>query len=392
MRPFWRAFVFVARLLVGLASILAFVGWYWGLRAAQRDQFWGWLWAPVTSMSTGSRVLGAWVLLAASLSILALLMFRPLLYLWTVTLAAITHQAPVDYASSFAEVGLTRSRQGRFWSAEAYFRLALAMKEAVRGSAHKGTANTVANLGKVMQRQGRHRSAVRMYRRALTTKEAACGPRDSSLVPTLVSLAFTLYSLGEYEEAEETATRALDIARGSQQEQLIARTTHQFARILMLRGKLGEAHSAFRRAVNMRIKLNGPGSHKTASSQYRWGQNYRLRGQYGEALRLQLAAAKVLRKAGSPQEFSHCLGEIAKTLRDAGRFRMAVLIARYRLAFALRSFAATSPELQVCQQALVEVLRALSTPDALREAEELARQSARIPGIRRRLAVELEAE
>jgi hypothetical protein len=384
VNPFARATTQVVRLLIGLASVLGFAGWYWGLSSAQRAQFLSWISTPLTSTFGRLGVPVGYVLVAAVGILLAVLMFRPLVFVLTSLLGALAHQTPIDYAGGLGELGLTKMRQGHYRSSEAYFRIALAMKKAVAGPDHRETATTTANLAKVMQRQGRYRRAVRLYQRALKIKEQAVGPRDASLVPTMVSLAFTLHSLGRDEEAETTIRKALDVARVTEREQLIAGTMHQLSRILMLRGKHGEAHAEFKKTVAMRIKLNGASSPQTATTQYRWGQNFRLRGLYGEALHLQLPAARVLRSAGSPYEFSQCLGELSATLRRARRPRLALRIARYRVVRVESTFSPAHPQVQASRQALIETLRAVSTPEALREAERLARTSALIPTYRGR--------
>lgn len=379
MKAFWRGAGLLARLLLGAISLVAAIGWYWQLGDTQRALFTAWLTGAAASAPARTIAIGGWPLLVAAALLMAFLVARPFTYVVTLVLALLAHQKPLDYAGSIADVGLARMRRGQYLSSELCFRVALAMKLAVAGRRHMGTATTMANLGKNLQRQGRYGASIRWCERANALRESLRGPDDPSLVPTLISLAFTLKAHGRYPEAKQVIDRAVRVARHAERPQLVANTLHQQARILMLTGDLSEAHTVFKKAVAARATLDGGTGPQTASTEFRWGQNYRLRGKYREAAQLQLKAARVLRASGNKAEFNSCLGELCQTLRGQRRPKLGLLIARYRSRFAHDTWGPGTPQSRDADAALIVALRAVNTSESLTEAEAMARQMALLP-------------
>jgi tetratricopeptide (TPR) repeat protein len=185
---------------------------------------------------------------------------------WTGTLIA-GLAAVVGYGQSEAGAGIGPAtelcRSGCRAEAAAMYRRAV---ESERAAAHpdpRRIAGWLNELGIVWRRLGRHAEAESAYRESLAVAEQAFGAADPAIAAILTNLAELERLEGRLDEAQESAQRGLAI----RQERLapdsleIAETLNNLGAILAQRRDFQGAADRYRRALSICEHLPGGGAH-----------------------------------------------------------------------------------------------------------------------------------
>ena len=158
-------------------------------------------------------------------------------------------------------------RQGRLAEAVAAGRDALAVAERSFGPEHQATGDAMIHLGDhVRDIEQDVAAAERLYRRGLEVMTRRLGENSTRLVHGLNSLASLLGGQNS-NEAEQLFRRALAIrqsATGPDNPQ-VAEQVHRLASELARQGRLSEAETLARQALDISIRLLGP-RHQTVTS------------------------------------------------------------------------------------------------------------------------------
>jgi tetratricopeptide (TPR) repeat protein len=110
-------------------------------------------------------------------------------------------------------LALVYRAQGLYAAAEPLCQRALALAEGSHGPEHPATAGVVGNLLTVYLAQGRYGEAAPLFQRSVTLKERLLGPRHPDLVSSLNNYAALLRKLEKEPEAAAWEARARAISR-----------------------------------------------------------------------------------------------------------------------------------------------------------------------------------
>jgi CHAT domain-containing protein/Tfp pilus assembly protein PilF len=143
---------------------------------------------------------------------------------------------------------------GKYADAVARDEQALALREAVLGSAHPDVARSLDQLGLHSLLQGKLVRAEQLLQRALVIQEAAFGQNHPDIAQTLTHLATLHHRLELYERAEPLYARALAIREAAfgDNHLLVAESLHHLGTIYSTQGLPARAEPLFLRALAIR--------------------------------------------------------------------------------------------------------------------------------------------
>ena len=147
--------------------------------------------------------------------------------------------------------GLRAYYSGRYEEAVTYFREALEIAEARRGSDDPSLARELNNLAEAYRLSGRYEEAEALYERALALDEKRIAVEPDAMATTLNNLALLYRAQGRLEEASRLFSRALALferALGPGHPN-VAKTLNNMAVLELARGRPDRALLLVRRAL-----------------------------------------------------------------------------------------------------------------------------------------------
>ena len=158
---------------------------------------------------------------------------------------------PRDPLLRAEEAGIRAYHAGRYEEAITYFRKALEIAEARRGTDDPTLARELNNLAEAYRLSGRYEEAEKLYRRALALDEKRVAMEPDAMATTLNNLALLYRAQGRLEEASRLFSRALALfekALGPGHPN-VAKTLNNMAVLELARGRPDRALLLVRRAL-----------------------------------------------------------------------------------------------------------------------------------------------
>ena len=187
-----------------------------------------------------------------------------------------------DTAASLNNLGFWLKARGDHVQAEARYREALQMREALLAAlqraparthkqlveAHDALAQTKNNLAALFRATKRLDQAQRYYREALDERRRWLGDDHPQVAKLFNNLGKFFQDRGNYAEAERHLRESLRMLRAGlgDEHHFIARALDSLAEVLFLRAQFDEAESTCRQALAMRRKLLGDDHPRVAES------------------------------------------------------------------------------------------------------------------------------
>lgn len=143
--------------------------------------------------------------------------------------------------------------------AEALYREALPIQEAVLGDSHPRLVHVLGSLAEVLDQQERWDEAEALLRRSLAIRERAWGVHHSNTAAGLDGLAGHMFRRGDYRQAESLLRRSLELWKETMgpEHQTVAAALMTLGRTLTELHRYDEADSVFIEAERLRIRASG---------------------------------------------------------------------------------------------------------------------------------------
>ncbi|RYZ44091.1 MAG: tetratricopeptide repeat protein [Myxococcaceae bacterium] len=176
---------------------------------------------------------------------------------------------------------------GRYADAIAWGERAVALREAVHGSAHPEVARCLDRLGFHLLLQGNPVRAEPLFLRALAIQEAALGPNPLDVAQTLSHLARIYAAQHLNARAESFFLRALAIQEAAlgQHHPLVAESLHGLARNYVDQQLTARAEPLLLRALAIQEAALGPNHLDVAQTLNTLGESYSGQGEQAEPAR-----------------------------------------------------------------------------------------------------------
>jgi serine/threonine protein kinase len=229
-----------------------------------------------------------------------------------------------DVARSLSDVGEALRKQSRYDEAEPLFVEALAMQRELLGNSDPEVARTLYRLGMIHTRQQQGTKAEPLFREALVIfrqhpSEDLRGPLDQ--------LGLSLARQGKYAEAESIADECVALCRklAPLGDPLLAGALYHVGLSFRWQGKHVEAEPYLREALEIRRKQLPRDHEDTLWSIYALASSLIACNRNDEAAPLVDEFVRLAEgKAHMRDWIRRLIGDRAKSLRQAGRFREAV--------------------------------------------------------------------
>lgn len=158
-----------------------------------------------------------------------------------------------------ANEGLEAFQEGRHGDAERLLSAELARLERQEPGT-LAVARAMVDLAELYRGQARFEEAEALFRRAIALLEALPGAPARALVRPLNSLALVYRAQGRYAQAEPLCQRALALAEGSHgpEHPATASVVGNLLTVYLAQGRYGEAAPLFQRSVTLKERLLGP--------------------------------------------------------------------------------------------------------------------------------------
>ena len=273
-----------------------------------------------------------------------------------------------------ARLGAVLNDMGVMAEAERLFRHARPIVAAETGLQSEEYLHLIMNLGTSLLRQGDALGAEALVREALDSATAAFGESHELTLTALNSLATVLWEQNRITDTEEVLRRIVEVEqkRGLQTTAAFVHMDN-LAFVLTARGKLDEAESMHRRALEGFRALLGEGSPHTLIAMRNLADLHFNRGEIDEAAELASKALAIERaQQGESQRLVNALNDLGKYRRAQGRYEEALELIREAVERSSRISGAENPETLNARSNLCRALVAMERfDDARREHAEL---------------------
>ena len=192
--------------------------------------------------------------------------------------------------------------QGKLAEAEPLYRESLEMRQGIYGAGHPQALLVLHSLGALQRRMGRPAEAAAIHREVLALRRKAHGPSHPNVAVSLNALAVALRDVGQTREAESRFREALPIFREAKHP-VHGLCAFELGRLLMAAGRLVEAETLLKEALDVRTAKEGETSVPADESRLGLGLLNAARGRRDEARGLIAPALERLRaaNAGEPR-------------------------------------------------------------------------------------------
>ena len=273
-----------------------------------------------------------------------------------------------------ARLGAVLNDMGVMAEAERLFRHARPIVAAETGLQSEEYLHLIMNLGTSLLRQGDALGAEALVREALDSATAEFGESHELTLTALNSLATVLWEQNRITDTEEVLRRIVEVEqkRGLQTTAAFVHMDN-LAFVLTARGKLDEAESMHRRALEGFRALLGEGSPHTLIAMRNLADLHFNRGEIDEAAELASKALAIERaQQGESQRLVNALNDLGKYRRAQGRYEEALELIREAVERSSRISGAENPETLNARSNLCRALVAMERfDDARREHAEL---------------------
>ena len=232
--------------------------------------------------------------------------------------------APMDRASSLAELADAHYAAGHYVDAEKLYSEVLARHRELVGDAHPLVAGDLASLAAIQQDLGYYDKAETLSREALAINETYYGPESSHTADSLTSLGRALTFLDKYDDATAVLRRALAVQEAvhGPSHPLVAEAINELGNILAMQDQYDEAAQNFERAVGIYRGVHGERHYLVAIAMSNVAYMHMLRKDYDVAETLFREVIPLFAETLSPDNVNTGIARIklGRTLLRAGRY------------------------------------------------------------------------
>ncbi|MBB4660201.1 tetratricopeptide repeat protein [Parvularcula dongshanensis] len=241
-------------------------------------------------------------------------------------------------AASYNNVASNLNAQGRYQEAEPLHRKALDICHRVLGEGHPNTATGYDNLATNLRAQSRYQEAEPLYRTALEIRQRALGEEHLKTATSYDNLAGNLNAQGRYREAEPLHQRALGICQRvlGDGHPDTATSCDNLAVNLDAQGRYREAEPFHQKALGIYQRVLGEEHPLTASSYDTFANNLNAQGRYREAEPFHQRALAICQRVLGKEHpnTASSYDNLATNLKAQGRYQEAEPL--YRVALEIR--------------------------------------------------------
>jgi eukaryotic-like serine/threonine-protein kinase len=156
-----------------------------------------------------------------------------------------------DTLLSMSNLAITLMNEGHDAEAEKLFGETLDIQRRVLGPEHRNTLSSKLNLAVALSHEGHYAEAESLFRETLDVQQRVLGPEHPSTLESLESLAINLSHEGRrYGEAEQLFREAIERARKTNQQGVIALAWYNFACGAAIAGRHDEAIEYLSEAID----------------------------------------------------------------------------------------------------------------------------------------------
>jgi serine/threonine-protein kinase len=219
-------------------------------------------------------------------------------------------------------------------------------------------ARLLTTLGGIYSNLGLHREAAGLLEEALRLAEGEAGPDAVVLIPTLLALADSTFKQGELDKAEKTLRRAAALATRRGEAADHARALTQLGALLGQAGRLDEAETTARQAVDLSEQAHGADHVDTAAALANLGMVLFDRGRAGEAEPILARSLAILERdlGGDHPNVARNVNALASANTALGNFAVAETLHRRALASFERRLGPEHPQVALVRNDLGVVL------------------------------------
>jgi tetratricopeptide (TPR) repeat protein len=266
-----------------------------------------------------------------------------------------------DDVTVLNNTALSLKSAGDYKSAEALYRLALALAKKTSGAEGTDVAVALNNLGLLLKTKGDYAGAELLYRQALAINENSLGPNNPRTADNLNNLAVLLSVTGDYARAEPLFCRALaiDEAALGPDHSNVARDSTNLGSLLQSEGDYRGAESLFRRAVAIIEKSVGPDHPNVATCLNNLALLLVAKGDFVAAEPLYRRALAINEAALGPNHplVAGALNNLAMLLERIGNYSAAEPLLRRAVAIDEKALGPDHPTTRAIKENLDECLQ-----------------------------------
>lgn len=252
----------------------------------------------------------------------------------------------VDIAKNLNNLAEVQARLGNYHNAEPLFARALPILEAKLGLEHPDVATVVNNLATLARSQGQLDKALPLFQRALDVRRKRLDPGHPDVAQSYNNLGWLYQNLGErardagradearthFANAERQFTEALSVLEKAlgKSHFRVGSIRNNLAVVQFDQQRYGDAEPLFLDAIAIREAQLGAGHADVAQSRHRLARLYHAQGKHRQALSLHRAAlsTRLATLGGDHPDVVQSLDDLAETAGALARWRLAVEYSR----------------------------------------------------------------
>lgn len=171
-----------------------------------------------------------------------------------------------DIARTLQNLGSLLRLTHRFDEADSLLREALELRRRSLGDENLDVAETLNTLGLLHKQRGRYGEAERCYTESLRVRRLLLSPGHRDVVITTYNLAGVKEQLGDYSDADSLYRDALERFEASGNSREVASAHLAIGRVAHTRGRLEEAESELRTALDLQREADGARGYRTTAT------------------------------------------------------------------------------------------------------------------------------
>jgi eukaryotic-like serine/threonine-protein kinase len=219
-------------------------------------------------------------------------------------------------------------------------------------------ARLLTALGEIQGNLGLDKESVALLEEALALQERLTGRESKELVPILNALGYAYVSEAHWDEGEATYLRSIAIAERTGPASQLAAAVSGVATTYQTLGRLDEAETSSRRALELWIKTRGEDDPETATARANLAALLNDRGRYEEAdgMLERALATDERRLPPDHPDVARIVAELATTRKELGRLDEAEALNRRALALLQDRLGARHPQVALALNNLGVIL------------------------------------
>ncbi len=240
----------------------------------------------------------------------------------------------LELADALSELGQVYFQIDRFEDSVKLVEEALRIREQVQGQNHTAVAGELLILAHILSRMAAVDQALPMAERALRIRETQLPPNHPDIGEALSRYGHMLDYSGNNTEACRVLSKAVTLLEASHDRLALAEALNSLGKVHSQEGRLSEALTCYRRALDLAASVLGPNSPFAGDLANNIAVVYDNEGNSEEALAYFSQAHELYRKTLGPKhsKVAKALSNMAMVHTDKGNFRQALAYGEQALA------------------------------------------------------------